>query len=695
MEENVQNVATDSIGAGITGQSPGSAGKEQNLWVKRLKAEQKCHKDFRDRAEKVEEIFRRDCTDDELYVPLYWQVVAVEHSGVYSNQPVPDVRPRNDPQNPLMREIAAIIQKGLAYCVDQPSFDENMHRVVDDYLAMGLGVPRVKIESIIETTMVETPVFEDMMVETPPVDLGGGMTLPQAPTMQEVQVGTRMEEEKTTKDQTLNWEFVPWNCFGYEPCNNWKHCDWIYYRHPMTMDEIIDRWGRPIAATKGAEGKGEDGKWKSKTYDIYEVWDKKNRKVLFIAFGEKEPMQVIQDPLELIGFYPSPTPMMMNLPSDELIPQADYDYIEAYDVEINRLQIRRMGLLEQLKATGAYDSGLPELSDMMENGDGEFTPVANLIQRVTAAGGADGAFFFLPLTEKAGVIQQLTEQIQFVRSQVDEVLGISDIVRGVTSASETATAQEIKGRWVGVRLTRKRETVQYTVREMMRITAQLLVSHITPENLERMTQMQISEQAIGILTDDIMMEFAVDIESDSTVAKDEQAEMQTKQEMLNGVAQYSQSVLPMVQQNAMPAGVASAILHSALAPYAKYDRNLEQELTTLPETMGQLQQLQQQLTQSQQQAQQAQQQATQWESVANQLQQQATAAMAAQKQADAQKKGAETQQIIAKLPDEQKQAAKTEAETGLVEAQTVESFARTDTMLNPPQDSQNMRTETE
>jgi hypothetical protein len=450
----------------------------------------------------------------------------------------------------------------------------------------------------------------------------------------------------------------------------------------MTRAQILKRFDKVVSASK-SEKQGGDNTLKSKTYDIYEVWCKVKREVLFIAKGEKEPLEIIDDPLKLKHFYPNPPAMMTNICAEELLPQSDYDYIESYDVEINRLQERRMGLLEQIRSSGAFDSGLPELGEMMENEDGEYTSIDNLMQRLNAAGGPDNALYHLPINDKSIVLQQLTEQIQFVRSQVDEVLGISDIVRGVTAASETATAQEIKGRWVGVRLTRKRETVQYTVREMMRITAQLLASHITPENLARMTQMQITDEMLGIMQDDVLMDFAIDIETDSTVAKDEFREMQTKQEMLNGVAQYAQSVLPMVQANQMPSGVASAILRSALAPYAKFDRNLEEEMGQLPQTMQQLQQLNQTLQQTQQQLQEAQGQAQQWQLVAQQLQEQATAATAQQKQADAAKKAAETESIRAKLPDDHKQAADTEAATGLKEAQTIESIARAETTINP------------
>ena len=669
MEEVVQNAAPDSIGAGITSQQGGAASKEQQLWLKRLKEEQKCHKDFRDRSRDVEAVFRKGEKDDELYVPLYWQVVSVEHVGVYSNQPVPDVRPRNEAQEPIMRKVAKCIQRGLAYCVDQASFDDTMHRSVDDYLAMALGIMRVKVDSVINTESYQVPIFENRMT---------GFDFQMQPIYNEVQTGERTETEKTVGDQLLRWEYVPWSCFGYEPGNNWKNCEWVYFRHRMTQKQIIKRFGRPVAASK--DEKNNDPDDKRKLRDIYEIWCKSKRQVLFLAKGEKEIIETIDDPLELKDFFPCPQPMMMNLPSDKLVPQADYDYIEHYDVEINRLQERRMGLMEQIRASGAYDSGLPELAEMFENQDGEYSAIANLMGRLSAAGGADNAIYHLPIIEKAQVVQQLTEQIQFVRAQVDEVLGISDIVRGVTQASETATAQEIKGRWVGVRLSRKRECVQYTVRSMMRIMAQLLASHITPENLMRMTQMQITEQELQLMQDDVLMEFAIDIETDSTVAKDEFREMQTKQEMLNGVAQYAQSVLPMVAQNQMPAGVASSILRSALNPYTKYDRNLEEELATLPQTMQQLQQLNQQLQESQQQLQEAQGMAQQWQLIAQQLQERATAATAEQKLADAQKKKAEAAEIEEGLDSVADQA---DQNVELTVAQTIESLERAENMGKP------------
>ena len=640
----------------------------QKAWCSRIEKEENAHKEFRDHAKKVEKIFR---AEQDLYVPLYWSVVNVEHTGVYSNQPVPDVRCRAPETNPQYKAIARIIQRGLMYCVDHPSFDNVMHRAIDDYLAIGLGWPRVKVDSIINTSTRTVPIMSEQLVGVDPV---GG------PIIEEVQVGEREEVDESVGAQTIRWEYVPWKRFGWEPGNAWKHVDWIYVRHPMTGIQARKRFGKTVKASRKDTESNYDS-WKSKTIDIYEIWDKPNRRVIFIAKGEDEPLEIHEDPLELLDFWPGPEPMMLNVGSEELIPQPDYDYIQEYDRELNRLQERRMALLESMKVGGAYEQGISELQDMMDSEDGEYVPVTGLSQRIAAGGGSDGIVYHLPLAEKSAVLQELNGNIQLVRAQVDDILGISDIVRGVTNAYETAAAQEIKGRWVGIRLTRKRECVIYTVKAMMKIMAQLILSHITPENLSRMTQMQITEELQQMMSNDILMDFLIDIETDSTVAKDEFQEKQTFQEMLNGVAQYSQSVLPMVQQNMFPADAASAVLRAALKPYAKYDRGLDEALTTLPTTQQQLQQLTQQMGELQQQNMQNQQQLQYWQQLAQQLQQRATEAKAAADHAKAQLSTAQAMKTAAQIPTEKAEQAETVANTELIQAKAANTDAETISLL--------------
>lgn len=636
--------------------------KLQKVWLKRIKAEEKAHDDWRKRANEVAEIFNDDYVeDDEQYVPLYWSVVQVEHAGVYSSQPVPDVRPKNDEKNPDFRKASDILERGIAHFVDKQSFDDNMHRTVDDFLSVGLGVIRVKLYSQI----IEKPIQQ----EPPPPNIQYHMDGDDWKAFEEA--GKRTE--KVIGEQDMEWEFVTYDRFGWEPCNSWKACDWIYFRHRMTGEQIKERFGRQIKASKDPNDKGNPNDWRSRTYDIYEIWDKPNLKQLFVAKNEDVPIEVNNDPLGLDTFYPIPVPLMTNIPSDELIPKADYEFIEPYDKEMNRLQKRRMALLDQLRATGAHDAGMPELADIFDQEDGESLAVPNLAQRMSGQG-FEAVMFSLPLEEKMVVLGKLTEQIQFVKAAVDEVMGIADIVRGVSNANEGVGTQELKGRWVGIRLSRKRDQVSYTVRAMFRIMAQLLTTHFTDANLTRLTQVELNPQVLAILRSDTLMDYSIDIESDSTVAKDEFMERSTRQDMLTSVGGFASTVLPMVAQGMMPADVSSAILRAALQPYAKYSRALDESMTTLETTTQQLQKMNQTIEQQTQQLTTLQQENQQWKTVAMTLQNAATEAKTKQQNADAQKKQAETAEIMAALPGAELDPLQKAADIDLTRAQTIETL---------------------
>ena len=637
-----------------------AAQKLQKVWLRRIKDEEQSHEDFRKRGRDVNEVFNDDLgMDDELYVPLLWSVVQVEHSGIYSSQPVPDVRPANDEKNEQFRKASDVLERGIAHFVDDQSFDDNFHRTIDDYLAPGLGVIRCKLKSEI----IDVPV----VTEPPPPEIQ--WELDSRPDGEEIEEAMYAQTEKGIGNQSIFWEYVSWDRFGWEPCIIWSHCDWIYFRHRMTQAQIKERFGRTAKASKDTHDKGDNTSWMRKTFDIYEVWDKKNRKVLFIAKGEDTPLEVNDDPLGLADFYPIPAPLMTNIPSKELIPKADYDYIEPYDKELNRLQERRMALIAQIKAVGAHDQGLPELGDIFEQEDGQSLPIPNLAQR-TQNGGFDQVMFSLPLEEKVAVLAKLTEQIQFVKMQVDEILGIADIVRGVSNAKEGVGTQELKGRWVGIRLSRKRDTVAYTVRQMFRIMGQILTTHFTDENLTRMTQVEIDPETLALLRDDLLMNFAIDVETESTVAKDEFRERETRQEMLGAVGAFASTVLPMVQQGMLPADVSSAILRASLQPYAKYSRALDESMADLQTTTQQLTQMNGQIQQLNGQLQQVSNEKQQWQTIAMTLQKQATEAKAARDMADAGKKKAETAEIVEGLEDTGLQSLKTAAEIDNIRADT-------------------------
>jgi DNA repair ATPase RecN len=176
-------------------------------------------------------------------------------------------------------------------------------------------------------------------------------------------------------------------------------------------------------------------------------------------------------------------------------------------------------------------------------------------------------------------------------------MGIADILRGSSNPMDGQGTQVIKERWAGIRLRRKQRLVQETVRDLFRMMAELTVEHITPDNLERMTQIKMDPQVYELLRNDLMREFAIDVETDSTIMKDEGMEREQRAGLLTAVTGYIEKFAPAVASNLIPADLATEMLKIASEPYKKYSRGLDDVLEQLPDNMKQLGQAQQQIQQ--------------------------------------------------------------------------------------------------
>ena len=530
--------------------------KAVKKWLKRINDEKDVHEDYRDQGHEAWQIFLDDKPGHRIYYPLFWSVVSIEHSAVYSNTPIPDIRPRNTDKNPLYKEAAQVMQQSLEFYLDNTDFDDNYDRTVEDYLIAATGVPRVKLDS-------------------------------------------EILDEENIGFQLVRIEHTPWDRFGWEPVSNWDHCNWIYFEHHMQVKEIRARWGEDIEIDETDEDRpGRKGDGRSRTKNdkdkgvVYEIWDKKNKEMLIVIRGCSKIPEVMKDPLQLTGFFPVPEPMLLNLSPDELIPTTDYSYIQEFDADIQRMAKRRRALIEQIKAASLHDSSLVEIENFMTISDGDSVPVEHLLERMEGKADLSNVMMFWPNDERIKVVQLLTEQINEMRANVDEIMGISDILRGSSNPQDAQGTNMIKERWAGIRLRKKQKAVQKQIRTLFRMMAEITVEHVTVDNLEAMTQMTVTPEMHDLLQNDLMRQFAIDVETDSTVAKDEMIDRAVRNELMKGITSFVQIVAPAVQQNQIPADLAREILQVATDPYKKYSRGMDDVIENLPTTMQQLHKVQ-------------------------------------------------------------------------------------------------------
>ena len=179
-------------------------------------------------------------------------------------------------------------------------------------------------------------------------------------------------------------------------------------------------------------------------------------------------------------------------------------------------------------------------------------------------------------------------------------------MRGASKASETATAQRIKGNFATLRLDEMQREVGRFSRDAIRLQAEVIVEQFSDDTLIAMSGVEnlpevVKEQreatiaaqeaqgqppqaepqpptlipsAIALLRDEMQRSFAVDIETDSTVEPDEQVEQQARVEMMGAVSSFMAQAIPAAQASPELAPVLGEMLLFGIRSF-KSGRQLE------------------------------------------------------------------------------------------------------------------------
>ncbi len=97
-------------------------------------------------------------------------------------------------------------------------------------------------------------------------------------------------------------------------------------------------------------------------------------------------------------------------------------------------------------------------------------------------------------------------------------MGIADIMRGSSKASETAQAQSIKAQYGSQRMSRRMKDVEKFARNLLRLKAEIIAEHFSPESIQAMTGVQVTPEMMQLMRDQGARSFRIDIETNSTIA---------------------------------------------------------------------------------------------------------------------------------------------------------------------------------
>jgi len=557
-----------------------AASEEVQSWLDEIKDAKKREDDFRKDGERVLKIYGAEKNDSTPFNILFSNTETLLPA-LYSAVPRPVVNRRFKDEDPTGKASATAGQRALEFLLDTnvdgyETFDEAMNHCVLDALLPGRGVATVKYDAKVEGEPgVERKTWEIVCCET------------------------------------RSWNRV---YFGY--ARKWSKVPWIAYEEYIDRPEAERLFGKDIAAklkySEGEDGEDEGEHRQSadqnlggkKTTLIYQIWDKDGGRVVrWLSPGYADGLlKVDPDPLQLTGFFNCPKPMAFVAKSNDLIPVAMYKIYENQAEELNRLTQRIRAVVGALRARGIYDSELGgDLDRLMKEGDAILIP-SDKTSSLAAEKGLQNAIWFMPIDVLTNTLTQLYQAREQCKRVIYEITGISDILRGSTVASETATAQNIKSQWGTMRLKRLQKEVQRYARDVLRMMLEIAGTkfseatwagmtglpfltgeqrqqaeqmgtalqqamaqgaQVPPEAQQQLQQalaMPVWPQVLELLQNDMQRAYRIDIETNSTVEPEAVEDQKNIAELMNALAQYLNGVGPLVAKGVMPMEVAQSML---------------------------------------------------------------------------------------------------------------------------------------
>lgn len=456
--------------------------------------------------------------------------------------PPPGMPAQND-----IETAAAVMEKALDIVLDDTDSHEAVKAAVKDLLLPGRGIVRVRWKP----QMAPDPV-------QPPSMLPGGAPAPQSP------------PDLVKIWETVNDEYVYWEDFLMDPVRQFGDTQWIAFRHLFDrksllkefsdsaqlktlekagkLDEIL-KWTEQDAAKSTVGGGGA-----MKTSDklggvikkamVWEIWDLNSREIIWLIRElSGVVLRVDPDSLGLEGFFPVPKPLLAVTTTDSMLPKPYYDLYAHLAEDLDETSRRISKLTEKIKVRGGYNAANRDVAQILTADDGKMIAIDGVDMM---NGGLQNHIWLVPIVEWMNALKELYVAREQIKQAIYEVMGISDIMRGSSSPYETATAARIKGTMGTNRLDGTKQLAANFALELLKMKSEIIAKNFDAQTLTRMTGEEVTPAVEAILRDDFQRTCSIDIETDSTVAADEQAEQDGNAKIMGamqGVLQGAQGML--------------------------------------------------------------------------------------------------------------------------------------------------------
>jgi hypothetical protein len=542
-------------------------------WISQIEISEKYYKDYWKKCESLIKTYTAqgdktgDDLDEALYqVNIFWSNVQTLKPAIYANLPVIQAQRRFLDKDPTANTAALMLERATHYQTENYDFNSLIEKCVRDNLIIGRGTTWIRHDASLKQDRLQVSPIE------------GGKYISEEGDEYESDSVTEEDgkyyavQEDITDDKVIA-DYVHFQDFLTSTARVWEEVRWVARKASYTKDAFKERFGEEMlkkvrftAVEKEEKVYFEEDKKEQeniKKIFVYEIWCKDTKTIYWVTKSCKT--QVLDQSSDFLGlkdFFPCPKPLFATLDNQSVKPIADFLFYQDQANQLNAVGYRIRVLTEALKVAGIYDATSEGLADLLNATDGEMIPVKNF-DVVREKGGVDGLISFIPLKSIIEALNTLYQTRDSIKQEIYEISGVSDVLRGASNPHESATAQELKGEYAGIRLSDRQKLVQNFIKEILSLKAEIIANKFSDETIMRTSSAQqfaITEdgqqidlsQALGLLKDNFERDYRIEIETNSTIATNQAKTKEEIKDFMEGFMQLIANVSGGIPAPLMP-----------------------------------------------------------------------------------------------------------------------------------------------
>lgn len=478
-----------------------------SFWHNRIKEAQKVYEPYYQMIKKARQFYKTGSNLDttgllqsalsESGFNIFWSSIETQKPFLYFKQPKPYVERLSWNATPAERVAAKILERALTWNLNKFDFDSVLKYARNDYLISGCGI---LFESYQPSFQTEHILGQEITLKTD-------------------------EKVVSTYVDPLNFLMDTAHAGIFEDVT------WIARRIPMQLKDIETAFGEKAVDMFAISTQNDEQE--SPLIDVYEIWDKDTRRVYYFAPTYPSAFLKIQsDPLHLEGFFPIPKPIFSTLTTDSLIPQPDFQMIEKILEELKGVTDRMRLLMQAIKISGVYDTSFMRLKDIF---DKDVTLVGlHDFDRLKESGGLNGVIDFIPIQQYILGLEVLAKRRDELKTELFEITGVSDIMRGMSNKVETATAVEKKTGFGTLRNQDRQNDMQRFIQNIYQIKAEIICEQFDDHLLKSFVSteegysLETLAEAIAILKTGKLRNMVLSIETEAFFKPEDEAKKITQ-----------------------------------------------------------------------------------------------------------------------------------------------------------------------